>query len=234
MDLGRIDSKIRSHVVAKEIRVNDKAVDGFGDRLDLLHALAAKRLRQAIQKYVVALQRDENGNAQFVFDRLNAATDQDTLVNTIRSGRSCFSQSTSRRTSLRWLPLASFQHRHGEGSQCPGVHFHRFRRHATDQSRAVEEMVHGRGQIAEKRDLLLEIDIQPSEQNMIHAHIGFIGPDGCVGRERAECPNHSGGHRLGERVVVHAAAAIHAGRAGGQVDDLWFRSHQSVLPNPVN
>src|SRR5262249_52829680 len=81
---------------------------------------------------------------------------------------------------------------------------------------AVQESIEKPGRLAEQANLLLEIDIDAAEEDTTLADVGFIGSNGRVRRNEegvvALCDES--GH---QRVIVHAAAAEHAGSAGGDV-----------------
>ena len=70
--------------------------------------------------------------------------------------------------------------------------------------------------MSEKRELLLQEDIDATKKNLIDTHVGFVGSDWCIGWN--ELTIFAQFRQRGrQRIVMHAAAAVHAGGSGGEV-----------------
>ena len=141
-----------------------------------------------------------------------------TLVNTSRSGcGSRVSHWQRRRTSLRWNPAeprsiesvsspswaASFPRRGTDPPQQPGV---------------VEQTVEELGEVAKQTESLLQIDVDAAEEDLVDRDVFLVGLDGCVHRDQLHVDSQLR-QGAGQGVVVHAAAAVHAGGTGGEVRD---------------
>src|SRR5438067_1725863 len=76
--------------------------------------------------------------------------------------------------------------------------------------------------MAKQRGLLLQIDIDAAIENLVFADILFVGADG---RVEGDQDNVAAGtaQRRDQRVVAHAASAVHASSAGGEIGYLHGR-----------
>ena len=85
-----------------------------------------------------------------------------------------------------------------------------------DQPRTIKQPIKPTRHSPKYRKAILQVDVQPAEEDPIDRDILFIRANGGVGRNELNIdphPGQSGRHR----VVAHATAAEHPRRPGGQV-----------------
>ena len=98
--------------------------------------------------------------------------------------------------------------------------------HLADQPGHIQEPVQQWRQVAEKEDLLLQVDVNPPEKNLVHALVFLIGTDRRVGGDQLDIDSLAG-HRTGQGIVMQATATVHAGSTRCQVGDfLGQRCHE--------
>ena len=89
------------------------------------------------------------------------------------------------------------------------------------QERIIQESINETGEPSQRRNFLLQIDVDAAEKNLIDADISFIGSNGCVCRYQQHVKPMLL-HRSRERIVMHTAATKHPASPGGQVHDSSF------------
>src|SRR5262249_35637061 len=95
------------------------------------------------------------------------------------------------------------------------------------EARRIEQAVEQPGSMAKKGELLLQIDVDAAEKDALLADIRLVGRDRCIRRNEQRIVALA--LQLGdERVVVHAAAAVHPGGAGGDVGDAHGSPHETI------
>ena len=111
------------------------------------------------------------------------------------------------------------QHGDGQGSQLTGVGLDPQPREELQHGSGVPDPVEEPGSLSEQGVQLLEVDAQAAEEDSGLTHVGLIGQGRSVnGQEDDVMPKL---RQLGGKgIVSQATAAVHAGRACGDREDL--------------
>jgi len=82
--------------------------------------------------------------------------------------------------------------------------------------------------MAKERDLLLQKDIDPAEENLIDRAILLVHADRGVKRQQGDVPSEPR-ETGGEGIVAQTTAAVHASSSGGDIDNFGVRFHSISL-----
>ena len=206
------------------LRKGEKAVGGLGELPHLGEDAGFPRFDQFVEKDVVALEGHEHGHAELSFQRGDGAAYEE-VGEADEVGLRHIAQPRDEATHfLALIAVLPFHHREGERSEFLGADGEGARGDALDEARVVEPAVEEGGKVAEERNLLLEVDIDPAEEDLVDGAILLVDADGGVERQQGDIPPERG-EAGGESVVAQAATAIHAAGAGGEVDDFGWVVH---------
>ena len=182
-------------------------------------SLASVGLRQSVEEQVFPLEGAANGSLKRGSKRLGQS-DQQGVGQVDDVGRGFPLQPGDQLEQLFFLKAAlPLKHGQGQGSQLTGVGLDPQPREELQHGSGVPNPVEQPGSFPKQGVELLEIDAQAAEKHPPLTHIGFVGQGRGINGQEGDLVAQLGQLR-GQGIVSQATAAVHAGCACGNRENL--------------
>ena len=218
LDLAARQLEIAGHELRVVVARRDEAGDGrlVGGN-QLLRLLPVGR-RQPFDEQVLARERAHDRAAELAHERRRERDEQGRRQHHDVEGRLLFQVAQQLLELLGLVARFAPQHRDRHVAQELGVDRDAAAGRRADHRRRVPDEVEDRRRLAEEREVLLEVDADPGEENVRVGDVLLVDARRSVDRQQHHVV--AARHELrGERVVAQARAAVHPPGSGGDRED---------------